>query len=109
MRKLGSRLIIFSVAFGALFGLNLYAQQTNVGSITGTVRDATGAVIRGVTVEAVNQGTSLKQTAVTNASGTYTITLLPIGRYAVPATQPGFTKSVQTDIQVISGRAFMVD
>src|SRR5438876_10464743 len=44
MRKMTSRLAGLSVAVAFLLGLSLYAQQTNVGSITGTVHDASGAV-----------------------------------------------------------------
>jgi hypothetical protein len=62
-----------------LLGLNLHAQQTNVGGITGTVRDASDAVVPGVDVEAVNQATRVTQKAVTNQSGIYTIALLQIG------------------------------
>jgi hypothetical protein len=93
----------------ALVASSCLAQQTNVGGITGTVRDASGAVIPGTSIEAVNQGTNLTQTVVTNTSGTYTITLLPVGHYIVTATKQGFQKSVQADIPVLSGETFTVD
>src|SRR5437870_1333342 len=86
-----------------LVGFGLRAQQTNVGNITGTVRDASGAVMPGAMVTGKNQGTTLTQSAVTNASGLYTIKLLPVGIYTVTVTQPGFQKSVKTGIPVISG------
>ena len=57
----------------------LQAQQTNVGAITGTVRDPTGALVPGAQVVVTNQATNLTQTAVTNESGIYIIQLLPIG------------------------------
>ena len=102
MRKKSVRLTGFFAVAIVLLGLNLYAQQTNVGGITGTVRDASGAVIPGATVEAVNQATSLKQAAVTNASGIYTLKLLPVGSYTVTVTASGFQKAVKTDIPVLS-------
>src|SRR5947208_4801476 len=109
MRKKSVRLTGFFAVASVLLWLNLYAQQTNVGGITGTVRDASGAVIPGATVEAVNQATSLKQAAVTNASGIYTLKLLPVGNYTATVTASGFQKAVKTDIPVRSGEAFTVD
>src|SRR5258706_135064 len=58
MSKRATRLTGLFVAVAVFIGLNLPAQQTNVGGITGTVRDASGAVIAGAAVEAVNQGTT---------------------------------------------------
>src|SRR5437660_6214536 len=109
MRKKTMRLAGLFVAVAVLLGLNLYAQQTNVGGITGTVRDASGAVIPGADVEAVNQATHVSQKAVSNQSGTYTIALLPIGTYTVTVSKAGFQKSVRADIPVLSGVTFTVD
>ena len=95
MRKKTIRLAGLFVAVALLLGLNLYAQQTNVGGITGTVRDASGAVIPEADVEAVNQATQVRQKAVTNRSGIYTIPLLQIGNYTVTVSKAGFQKSVR--------------
>jgi hypothetical protein len=92
---------ILGMAFFVEFGL--YAQQTNVGNITGTVLDTSGAVVPSAKVVATNQGTTLTQTAVTDAIGIYTIKLLPLGNYTVTVTQAGFQKSVKTDIPVVAG------
>jgi len=66
--------------FAALFCacLPLFA-QTNAGTITGTVFDATQAVIEGVKVTAHNLATNVAQPATTNASGVYSL----------PALEPG--------------------
>src|SRR5713226_9579220 len=108
MNSTGKR-AAFVLAVTLLAALGLSAQQTNVGTVTGTVRDTSGAIIADATVVAKNQGTSLTQTVVTNTSGTYTIPLLPIGAYEVTATKSGFKTSVRTDVAVISGQTFTVD
>jgi hypothetical protein len=65
-----------------------YAQA----SITGVVRDTSGAVLPGVTVEASSPNLSEKvRTVVTDGGGQYRIITLPPGTYAVMFTLPGFS------------------
>ena len=67
-------------------------------SILGTISDATGAVLPGVTVVATNEGTGLRREVLTNESGNYTIPLLPIGTYSVETGLPGFRTEIRTGI-----------
>ena len=61
-------------------------------SISGTVKDTSGAVLPGVTVEASSPVLIEKsRSAVTDGSGQYRIVDLPAGTYAVTFTLPGFT------------------
>ncbi len=61
-------------------------------SITGVVRDSSGAVLPGVTVEASSPNLSEKvRSVVTDGSGQYRIITLPPGTYAVTFTLPGFS------------------
>jgi hypothetical protein len=53
------------------------AAQTELGTITGTVKDAQGAVLPGVTATAVNRDTNVTTIAITNDQGVY---LLVAGR-----------------------------
>jgi hypothetical protein len=59
-------------------------------SIAGTVRDPSGAVLPGVSVAAAHSGTGLVRRLVTDASGFYNLTLLPVGTYDVSVEAPGF-------------------
>jgi len=66
-------------------------------SITGTVKDTSGAILPGVTVEASSPALIEKvRSAVTDTSGQYRIVDLRPGTYSVKVTLPGFT-SVQRD------------
>ena len=53
--------------------------QTFRGGIRGTVSDATGAALPGVTVTATQVGTGLARTAMTDTAGTYAFSELPLG------------------------------
>src|SRR5687767_15916620 len=71
----------------ALFPVAAYAQA----SISGTVRDVSGAVLPGVTVEAASAALIEKvRTAVTDGTGQYAIENLRPGLYTVTFTLPGF-------------------
>ncbi len=67
-----------------------FAQQT-LGGITGTVTDASGAVVPNVTVTAVDQGTKLTRATTTSGGGSYSLVNLPIGSYTVTFAREGYT------------------
>jgi len=67
--------------------------------IAGSVKDATGAVLPGVTVEASSTALIEKtRTVVTDASGQYRITDLRPGTYDFSFTLPGFSVVKRTGI-----------
>jgi len=67
-------------------------------SLTGTVKDSTGAAIAGAPVVLTNNSTNVSRTAKTSADGTYFFPLVPIGRYTLTVEQPGFSTFIQTGI-----------
>jgi len=64
--------------------------QAQTGSISGTVTDSSGAVIQGAEIGMRNLGTGETRVTKSGANGSYTITNLPVGAYAVTAKQPNF-------------------
>jgi hypothetical protein len=64
--------------------------QTITGAVTGTVTDASGAVIPGAKVTASALKTGVKTTTTTNAAGVYSIRFLTIGDYDVTVSAAGF-------------------
>ena len=64
--------------------------QTIYGSIVGTVRDASGAVIADASVEARQIETNEKRTATTDNDGLYVLSTLPAGAYTISISKPGF-------------------
>src|SRR6266849_4461552 len=70
-------------------------------SITGTVKDASGAILPGVTVEAASNVLIEKvRTATTDASGQYRIVDLRAGTYTLTVTLPGFNTFKREDVEL---------
>ncbi len=84
------------------------AQETT-GTITGTVKDTSGAVIPGVSVTARNTATNLSTTVVSDQTGVYTIPLLPPGTYEIAAELAGFKKFVRPGIELHVNDRLKVD
>src|SRR5262245_20469940 len=79
-----------------LVSLNVFAQSTNA-TVGGTVQDASGAFIPGVTVIATNTATGIVTTVVSNEAGAYQFASLQPGTYEFKAELPGFqTATVKT-------------
>lgn len=72
-----------------LFPAFLFAQTTNA-TLGGTVSDASGALIPGVSVTATNIGTGIITTVLTNEAGAYQFASLQTGTYKVTAELSGF-------------------
>lgn len=72
----------------------LAQSQATTGVIEGTVADATGGVLPGVTVTLRNTATNYQQVHVTDAQGRFRGVLLPLGPYEVTAQLEGFAKQV---------------
>jgi len=79
------------------------------GSISGTVKDATGGVIAKATVTVTNIETGVQQAAVSNDAGTYSFPTLPVGHYNLDVTDAGFRPYRRTSITVDVNSALIVD
>ncbi|MGQ0734787.1 MAG: carboxypeptidase regulatory-like domain-containing protein [Acidobacteriota bacterium] len=79
--------------------------QITTGVIQGEVRDATGAVLPGVTVDVQNVDTNLLQSRVTDGGGRYVFLQLPPGRYQVTFRLAGFATLVQENVALTVGQA----
>src|SRR6476620_9598242 len=77
---------------GLLFACPLFAQNIT-GTILGTVTDASGAEVTGVSLLIANQDTNIEYKAVSAASD-YTVTNLPPGTYSIRAELSGFKPSL---------------
>jgi hypothetical protein len=79
------------------------------GTLTGTVRDAAGAVLPGVTVEAASPALIEKvRTAVTDGSGIYRIVNLDPGTYALTFTLQGFNQIKREGIELIGSATLTI-
>jgi hypothetical protein len=97
------------LVFCSILSLALPAFGGVTGSISGTVRDKTGAVISGATVVVVNVATGVKSTAETNADGYYSFPALPVGNYVIQVQAKGFSGFEETGLVLDVNTALRVD
>jgi hypothetical protein len=83
--------------------------QVDTGTILGTVKDESGAVLPGATVTIIHEGQALTLTAVTREDGTFIFTPIRTGAYAVEVEFPGFKKGVRRGITVSIQQQAVVD
>src|SRR5689334_4153525 len=87
------------VVFAFLAPRALFAQQSGQSAIAGVVRDSSGAVLPGVTVEATSPALIEKsRSGVTNETGQYRLVDLRPGTYTVTFTLAGFTTVIREGI-----------
>lgn len=87
--------LILATSFLLMSG-HVFGQAT--GSIIGTIKDQSGAILPGVSVRARNVATGFTRETVTDADGNYVIALLPVGTYEVTAELAGFKKAVTPNV-----------
>lgn len=83
--------------------------QTFQGSFTGTVTDASGAVIPGASITAEELGKGFTLTVITQDDGNYVMALLPPGRYRLTAERVGFEKTTQGPVNLSVNAHLQVD
>jgi hypothetical protein len=86
----------------------LTAQVLPVGTVDGTVKDPSSALLTGIKVTLKNLGTGQSRDAVTNDTGYYFFPLVQPGKYEVAAEKAGFKRGTQ-EIQVQTGRRSTAD
>src|SRR5580704_3278162 len=88
-RWVSTLFIVCGLILASLTGM----AQVDTGTILGTVKDQTGAVLPGSKVTIVNQGTSEQITTTTREDGTYIVTPLKIGTYRIIVEHEGFSRA----------------
>src|SRR5512132_2652604 len=85
------------------------AFAATTGTLFGTVTDADGSALPGVTVTISSPSLQGTRTATTNAAGEYNFPLLPPGAYRADYALPSFEKAVRTDLVVSLDQAIKVN
>ena len=86
MRRVISHLAVLI----AILGITGAACAQDTASLTGTVRDSSGAVVPSAQVEISNLAQGLTRTTQTNTDGAFLVAGLPAGQYTLTITTPGF-------------------
>ncbi len=110
MRKKTWSSILFALALSICLGSVAFGQEIT-GSIVGTVRDSSGAVVPGATVQIIDsdKGGIVVRSLTTNNSGEFSAPNLPVSTYSVAVEASNFKKSVQTAIKLDVGQRRSVD
>src|ERR1019366_5841934 len=89
-----------------VFAAGAYAQATaGLGSVSGTVRDASGASIPSATVVVANDGKGIKRTMNSTEAGVFAApALVPSSGYSITVTKEGFTTYEIKDFEILVGQ-----
>src|SRR6266850_1882642 len=90
------------ILLGAMLALPAMAFAQDA-VLTGTITDSTGAVLPGVTVQAVHEASGNNFEAVTDGRGVYRIPVR-VGAYRITAALPGFNTVMRTGIDLLVGQ-----
>src|SRR5205807_3779817 len=89
--------LCLAVAICLSLPTQLHAQGTT-GRILGRVADPSGAVLAGVKVTLVNQGTNVSRDGRTNETGDYDFIAVPVGTYRLEFDLTSFKKNIRRDV-----------
>ncbi|HXA08282.1 MAG TPA: carboxypeptidase regulatory-like domain-containing protein, partial [Bryobacteraceae bacterium] len=103
-----SQIICAVLLLGMALSAPVQAQQI-LGTITGTVKDSTGASVPDATVKAHNLATNLEVVEHTQGNGSYLVPNLPAGTYRLTFTKEGFETEAHTEVVVNANRTTTVD
>jgi hypothetical protein len=99
---------------GLLFLLGCFYQiasiaQTPTGSISGVIKDESGAVVPGATVAITNVATGVRRTVPSDAGGRYRVPGLDPGPYRVEVQAAGFQTAVRQGVELTVGREIEIE
>lgn len=92
MKRLSGVLAVLFCLLSQLFA------QFDSGSVLGTIRDSSGAVVPGATVTLTNIDTGISAQTTSNESGEYEFASVRVGRYKVTAEKSGFANALANDV-----------
>lgn len=105
MCRVWSKVLLGAVvlAVAAVSGTAAFAQVTTA-SIRGTVKDTSGGVLPGVTVNVTHMDTGFVRTVTTDAAGHFDVQSLAPGRHRIAAELSGFRRYVRNDVGLSVGQ-----
>ena len=102
-RKLGCLQVLLLATAASLCG------QTRLGTISGVVRNSSGAPQMGATVQLLGAQAAAAILVYTDSRGHYSAHNLPAGRYQIKATEPSFLPTLRENVSLRSGAAVVIN
>ena len=99
------------ILLGLIIAPSSYGMQNSAttGTLAGTIRDVSGAVVPGVMVTARSVTTNQTRRASSGDDGTYRFVALPVGNYELRIEVPGFDPYVNPTLTINLGRTILLD
>ena len=104
MRSVWNSIVLAAVLFTAII-----ARAGITGSISGTVKDPSGAVMPGVTVTVTSISTGVRSTTITDGKGFYGFPTLNVDTYGVAVAHAGFRPFVESGVRIDANSAILID
>ena len=101
--------IVWAATIASLLSFSVALAQINTATIVGSVSDQTGAVVPGAIVTSTNVATEAERTTETDASGSYSIELLPPGEYTLAVESTGFKRTEQAGVRLFASDRPKID
>jgi hypothetical protein len=103
-------LVAVGSALASLWAVPVACPQSSItGAMVGTVRDTSGAVVPGASVDALNIATNTTSSTTTGTNGRYALANARPGRYTIQVTAKGFSPYKQENVIVEAGRSTSAD
>jgi hypothetical protein len=93
---------LMALFLGLFCAISMYSQVTGA-TLSGTVTDASGGAIPGAEISVINTATGVNKSVTVDSAGYYSIPNLPAGVYEVSVSATGFSKSVQSNLNLAVG------
>src|ERR1700720_341568 len=93
---------LIGVIFSLTLTVSVHSQVTGA-TLSGSVTDASGAIIPGAEVSVKNNGTGISKEITVDSAGFYTVPNLPAGVYEVRVTASGFSTAVHSNLTLAVG------
>lgn len=100
-----NRILLATLLLTASLGFG----QTSLATVTGTITDATGAVLANAPIEVRNLENGQVFRAASSDTGNYSVTQLPIGEYDMSVTVPGFKTYSHTGFRLVASQIMRED
>jgi hypothetical protein len=104
-----NRKLLCSLVAALLVSCSISFGQTALATVTGTITDASGAVIANAPVELRNLETGQIYTAASSSTGNYSVTQLPVGDYDLTISSPGFKTFLHTKFHLAAAQTMRED
>ena len=98
----GRRIWLWTLALALMASPGFAQGGGTTTTLAGVVQDKDGGFVPGATVVVKNNATAVSQTAVTGATGTYSVPALEAGTYTVTISLQGFKTAVVSDVRLLA-------